>query len=159
MNLYIQIKDGQPEHHPLIESNVLQVWPDIDLNNLPPNLARFNRISQPDQSVLPVGNLQVVVGTYELAEDGTTYQDTWRVRDMDDEEKYMAIKRKKQDNQAQLDGFKEWTTSRIEATTGDTQTAWQNVLNQLNSLDIITDPFNIVWPTPPQFDADGDLIV
>ena len=35
MNLYIQIKDGKPDQHPLIESNVLQVWPDIDLNNLP----------------------------------------------------------------------------------------------------------------------------
>jgi len=159
MNLYIQIKDGKPEHHPLIETNVLQVWPGIDLNNLPSNLAKFIRIPQPNATEMPVGNFQIPVCTYELAEDGVTYQDTWRVRDMDEDEQYMAIKRKKQDNQSQMDGFKEWATGQIEKTTGNTQIAWQNLLDQLNLLDIITDPFTVTWPLPPRFDADGDLIV
>jgi len=159
MNLYIQIKDGKPDQHPLIESNVLQVWPDIDLNNLPPNLAKFRRIQQPDATVLPVSHFQTAVCTYELAEDGVTYQDTWRVKDMNDDEKYMVTKKQKADNQAQMDSFKGWVAGQVENTTGNTQTAWQNVLDQLNLLDITTDPFNITWPTPPRFDADGDLIV
>lgn len=159
MNLYIQIKDGKPDQHPLIESNVLQVWPDIDLNNLPPNLAKFVRIPQPNATELPVSHFQTAVCTYELAEDGVTYQDTWRVEDMNDDEKYMVTKKQKRDNQSNLEGLITWASSQIDLTNGNTQTAWQNFLNQLNSLDIITDPFTIAWPIPPRFDADGDLIV
>lgn len=157
MNLYIQIQDGKPWQHPLLEDNVLQAWPEIDLNNLPANLARFRRHQQPVSSVLPVGNFQVPVCSYELANDGV-YEDTWTVREMDDDERRVTTKARKNAVAADLAALKELATVRIETTTGDVQTAWQTCLDLLNSLDT-SDPFNVAWPAIPRVDEDGDLIV
>lgn len=65
MRLYIQIQDGNPINHPLLEDNVVQVWPEIDLDNPPiDRLAKFERIPQP-----PVGVYEVYQGvTYEWKE-------------------------------------------------------------------------------------------
>jgi hypothetical protein len=45
MNLYIQLENGQPINHPIIEDNLVQAFPDIDLDNLPSNFARFERVA------------------------------------------------------------------------------------------------------------------
>lgn len=157
MNLYIQIQDGKPWQHPLLEDNVLQAWPGIDLNNLPANLARFRRHQQPGSDVLPVGNFQVPVCSYELASDGA-YEDTWTVREMDADERRITTKARTKSVAADLLALKELAADRISTTTGDVQTAWQNCLTLLNSLDT-SDPFNVAWPTLPRVDEDGDLIV
>ena len=157
MNLYIQMQDEKPWQHPLLEDNVLQAWPGIDLNNLPSNLARFRRHRQPDANVLPVGDFQVPVCSYELAPDGV-YEDTWTVREMSDDERRVTTKARKNSVAADLVVLKEMATSRIETTTGDVQNAWQNCLNLLNLLDT-SDPFNVAWPLLPRVDEDGDLIV
>lgn len=44
MNLYIQLENGEPINHPIMEDNLVQAFPDIDLDNLPSNFARFERI-------------------------------------------------------------------------------------------------------------------
>jgi hypothetical protein len=157
MNLYIQMQNGQPWQHPLLEDNVLQAWPGIDLNNLPDNLARFRRIQQPGADVLPVGNFQVAVCSYELAGDGI-YEDTWTVREMDDDEQRIATKAQKKSVADQLESLKLFATERIENTTGDVQNAWQTYSNLLNSLDT-SDPFSVAWPPMPRVDEDGDLII
>jgi len=157
MNLYIQMQDGQPWQHPLLEDNVLQAWPGIDLNNLPANLARFRRHQQPGPDVMPVGNFQVPICTYELASDGV-YEDTWTVREMDDDEKRVTTKARKKSVAEQLESLKLFATDRIENTTGDVQNAWQTYSNLLNSLDT-SDPFNVAWPMMPRVDEDGDLII
>jgi hypothetical protein len=59
MNLYIRLENGQPVEHPLIEDNLIHLG--IDLDNLPENYARFERIPAPD------------LGVYELY-DGVTYE-------------------------------------------------------------------------------------
>jgi hypothetical protein len=151
------MQNGQPWQHPLLEDNVLQAWPGIDLNNLPDNLARFRRLQQPSADVLPVGNFQVAVCTYELASDGI-YEDTWSVREMDDDEKRVATKAQKKSVADQLESLKSFATERIENTTGDVQNAWQTYSNLLNSLDT-SDPFSVAWPTMPRVDEDGDLII
>ena len=61
MNLYIQIENGQPINHPIMEDNLKQAFPEIDLNNLPDTFARFERVPSPG------------VGVYEVSE-GTTYE-------------------------------------------------------------------------------------
>ena len=62
--LYIQIRDGQPYEHPIFGENFRQVFPDVDLDNLPPDrFARFIRVEPP------------VLGEYEVYE-GVSYQ--WR---------------------------------------------------------------------------------
>jgi hypothetical protein len=81
MELYIQIRDGQPFEHPIFGDNFRQVFPDIDTNNLPPEFARFERIPQ-----------NVTPGKYEIAQvayewDGDVVKDVWSVRPMNDQEK------------------------------------------------------------------------
>lgn len=81
MNLYIQIRDGQPYEHPIMEDNFLAAFPHIDLNNLPPEFAKFERVSLP------------LLGQYEVYE-GVRYEwfnglvkDVHIVRAMTDQEK------------------------------------------------------------------------
>jgi len=83
MELFIRIKDGQPFEHPIFGDNFRQAFPNVDVNNLPPEFARFERIERP------------VLGPYEvLSSDQPTYEmvngvckDTWHVRPMRAEEK------------------------------------------------------------------------
>jgi hypothetical protein len=61
MNLYIQIENGQPINHPIMEENFVQAFPEIDLNNLPDTFARFQRVASPS------------IGPYEVSE-GSSYE-------------------------------------------------------------------------------------
>lgn len=47
MELYIRIKDGQPFEHPIFGDNFRQAFPNVDTNNLPPEFARFVRVTAP----------------------------------------------------------------------------------------------------------------
>lgn len=81
MELFIQIKDGQPFEHPILGDNFRQAFPNIDPENLPESFAKFVRVELP------------VVGVYEVYE-GVTYEwfdgvvkDVHHVRPMTDAEK------------------------------------------------------------------------
>ena len=101
MNLYIQLENGEPVNHPIMESNLVQAFPNIDLNNLPSNFARFERVPSP------------VVGVYEVAE-GLTYEwvdgivkDVHHIRTMTEQErtaKQDTVKTEWQQN----NGFASW---------------------------------------------------
>jgi len=83
MELFIRIKDGQPFEHPIFGDNFCQAFPSIDVNNLPPEFAKFKRLEVP------------VLGVYELmASEQSTYEkindvwtDVWHIRNMTTEEK------------------------------------------------------------------------
>lgn len=47
MELFIRIKDGQPFEHPIFGDNFREAFPDVDVNNLPPEFARFERVAPP----------------------------------------------------------------------------------------------------------------
>jgi hypothetical protein len=78
MNLYIEIKNGQPVNHPAFEENLLQAF-----SQVPSCWEKFVRVEQPS------------IGIYETFESNSaTYEkvsgiwtDVWRVRDMTIEEK------------------------------------------------------------------------
>ena len=81
MELYIQIRDGQPFEHPILGSNFKENFSHIDTNNLPNDFARFERIAIPEAK------------EYEIYE-RTTYQwsgnvvtDVHHFRPMNDAEK------------------------------------------------------------------------
>jgi hypothetical protein len=81
MNLYIRLKNWQPFEHPIVETNFIQAFPDVDLNNLPEWIIPFNRIQMP------------ALGIYEVYE-GTTYTivngvatDVHSIRPMTNDEK------------------------------------------------------------------------
>jgi hypothetical protein len=81
LELYIQIRDGQPHEHPIFADNFRAAFPDVDTQNLPDTFAKFIRVDAP------------VPDTYEVYE-GVTYQwfdgvvkDVHSVRAMTDEER------------------------------------------------------------------------
>ena len=81
LELYIQIRNGQPHEHPIFADNFRQAFPDVDTENLPDTFAKFIRVDAP------------LLDTYEVYE-GVTYQwfdgivkDVHSVRAMTDEER------------------------------------------------------------------------
>ena len=81
MELFIRLKNGQPFEHPILGENFCQAFPDVDVNNLPYEFARFVRVEPP------------VLGVYEVY-DGVTYErsgdaftDVHHIRPMTDAEK------------------------------------------------------------------------
>lgn len=64
MQLFIRVKDGKPFEHPITEQNFREAFPDIDVNNLPPNFMKFVRVPQPK-----VGPYQIYEGvSYEIVD-------------------------------------------------------------------------------------------
>jgi hypothetical protein len=80
MELYIRIVNGQPFEHPIFGGNFRQAFPDVDVNNLPPEFARFERIEAPT-----CGEYEKPVVTYGWV-DGIV-KDIWTVVEMSAEEK------------------------------------------------------------------------
>jgi hypothetical protein len=85
MKCYIQIENGNPIGHPMVEENFVQCFPEIDLNNLPSNWANFVRVVQPE-----IDRFEVVVGVSYQWVDGVV-KDVWEVRQITDEEKNTLI--------------------------------------------------------------------
>ena len=107
MELFIQIRNGQPFEHPIFGDNFRQAFPDIDVDNLPPEFAKFERVERPI-----LGLYQVMIQdepTYEFV-DGL-WKDVWQVRDMIAEE-VAAKQQATKDAWAALpnrDNFAAWT--------------------------------------------------
>ena len=81
MELFIRIKNGEPFEHPILGSNFREAFPDIDVDNLPPEYARFERVVAPELG--PYEKNQRV--QYERGEDGV-YRDVWYCDNMTDVE-------------------------------------------------------------------------
>lgn len=80
MKFYIKLENGQPIHHPHVEENMISAYPTVDLENLPSNWAKFERVEQPE-----VGFYEVAVCTYEWV--GNVVKDVWTARPMTTEER------------------------------------------------------------------------
>lgn len=104
MELFIRIKDGQPFEHPIFGDNFREAFPDVDVNNLPPEFARFERVAPPVWG--PYDKNQRV--QYVRGADGV-YRDVWVCDTMTPEE----IKAKQDEIKAQwaasADTPKSWT--------------------------------------------------
>ena len=83
MELFIRIANGVTVGNPIMGDNFREAFPDVDVDNLPPEFARFTRVECP-----VLGAYQVFVQekpSYELV--GGVWTDVWHVRDMTTEEK------------------------------------------------------------------------
>lgn len=100
MNLYIQMVDNNPVNHPIAENNLIQAFPNIDIENLPANFAKFERVESPE-----VGVYEVYQGsTYEWA-DGVV-KDVHQVRSMTAGE--ILDKQNEAKASWQVNGFASW---------------------------------------------------
>jgi hypothetical protein len=85
MELYIQVRNGQPFEHPIFGDNFRHAFPGIDVDNLPPEFAVFQRVPQ---NVTP-GPFEVAEVSYQWFD--TIVKDVWSVRPMTDQEKAAKI--------------------------------------------------------------------
>lgn len=126
MRLFIRLVDGQPFEHPIFEDNFKDAFPDIDLDNLPPEFAEFQRIPMPQ------------IGLFEAAEltygwDGAIVKDVWVVRPMTVKEREQRTASMATEMNASVASHKSFVQERIDSTTGDVQAAWIAHLNELNA--------------------------
>lgn len=154
LELYIQIRDGQPHEHPIFADNFRAAFPGVDTENLPNTFAKFVRVEQPK------------ISTYEVYE-GVSYQwvdgvvkDVHSVRPMTNEER--AAKTAELEaaaNQVKLDRIA-FINDILTKETGETaQELWLNCLTAheawvLESVDPITPPF----PLFPRKDESGNWV-
>lgn len=81
MSYFIRIKNNEAFEHPIAEDNFKQAFPNIDIDNLPDEFARFVRVAPPT-----LGPYEIWTGTtYEW--DGDVMKDVHQIRDMTEEEK------------------------------------------------------------------------
>ena len=84
LELFIRVdENGNAVDHPIFGDNFRMAFPEIDVNNLPSNFARFVRVVRPIPGVYEVLDSQEP--TYQLV-DGV-FTDVWAIRDMTEQEK------------------------------------------------------------------------
>jgi hypothetical protein len=77
MELFIKIVGGQPFEHPMVGKNFRQAFPDVDVNNLPAEFARFERVAPPK-----IKYSQLAVGPVYQWVDGVV-KDVWTIQDLE----------------------------------------------------------------------------
>lgn len=107
MRKFIQIKDGQPYQHPVIEQNMRIAFPGIDLDNLPEGWVEFIRHPMPN-----VGPYEIYQGVEYQWIDGKV-QDVHLVREMIQSEKDEKIRVTKE-QWAAKGGFASWVFNETE---------------------------------------------
>ena len=88
--LYIRMVNGRPVDHPMIRSNVESAFPEVDFDNLPDWLARFERIAKPTADIYEIVNGPIYVV------DGNVVKDQWILRPMTEDEKLIKQNRVRQ---------------------------------------------------------------
>ena len=155
MDLYIQIRDGQPYEHPIHGDNFRNAFPHIDTENLPPEFAKFIRVEKPiydRENFKVVGNEPV----YEWV--NGVVQDVWPVRDMTQSEKDWEIA----DATEQVAIFtKTWQDevrklAEVE-TRENVKAAYLEYVAMLDTY-VVKNIFKPVLPMLPKFSADGVLL-
>lgn len=152
MELYIRIVDGQPFEHPIIGANFRQAFPHIDVNNLPAEFVKFERVECPYLAT----TFQVDEAAYQW--DNGIVKDVWFVREMTDEERAAKMQELTDSANRTVEFFKETAQGKIDsAPNEEARQAWVNYLTALNAW-VLVDPVNPQYPTRPAVNADGTLV-
>ena len=155
LELYIQIRDGQPHEHPIFADNFKMAFPEVNINQLPiDQFAKFIRVEAP------------VPDTYEVYE-GVTYQwvdgvvkDVHSIRPMTDEER--AAKTEELEaaaNQAKLDRIAVINNVLTAETDETAQSLWLECLTAHEAWKLQSvDPITPMFPRFPIKDEAGNWV-
>jgi hypothetical protein len=102
MKLYIELKNGQPINHPMLQSNMEMIYPVMNLQNLPENFCEFVRVDAP----VPKWD-EVVEGPEYKIIDGICY-DVWTVNKISDEKRQQML-----DELAASNPYPSWTVDTV----------------------------------------------
>lgn len=154
LELYIQIRDGQPHEHPIFADNFREAFPGVDTDNLPNTFAKFIRVAQP------------AIDTYEVYE-GVTYEwvdgvvkDVHHVRPMTDEERAAKVEQMKSDAEQIKLGRIAFINDMLTTETGDdAQTLWLDCLTAHEAWTLESvDPITPAFPLFPRKDESGNWV-
>jgi hypothetical protein len=154
MELYIQIRNGQPFEHPIMGDNFCQAFPHIDLNNLPPEFAVFVRKEVPDELKKIHPDFFVVNSEY-VWENGCV-TDSYFLREMNEEEKTAHLEHLKNAFDSELLYCKETSLQNAEKeTNNDYKQIWLDYVTLLNTL---TFSYPEKVPAMPRYNSAGELL-
>lgn len=151
MDLFIQIRDGQPFAHPIFGDNFREAFPHIDVNNLPPEYARFERVACPHNATL----FEVDVVSYQWV--NGIVKDVWSVRDMTEEERAAKTEQVREEVLKKWDTYKRVSQWEIDnAATEQIRQLWVDHLAALNAWTLV-DPLQPKFPSPPVMADDNTV--
>lgn len=143
MELFIQIKNGQPFEHPIFGDNFREAFPHVDVNNLPPEFARFERVPCPEEAT----QFEVDQVSYQWV-DGVV-KDVWSVRPMTDNERAEKIEQITQAVLNKWESYKYITQKNIDTATDPAiKQLWIDHLVELSAW-VLVDPLLPKFPKPP----------
>lgn len=144
MELFIEMRDGVPYGHPILEENFREVYPNIDTQNLPLNFARFVRTAPPSR----VGMFEVEESTYQVIGDVVT--DVWTIRPLEGEQYAMRVDMLRRSLEDDVENQKTIAQEKIaEATDPAVKAAWEDYLAIMTAM-VITDPVLQQYQMPMQ---------
>lgn len=151
MELFIRIVDGKPFEHPIFGDNFREAFPDVDVKNLPPEFARFERVEQPNTC----GTFEVEEVSYQWV-DGVV-KDVWAARSMTAEDETQKRNELTDKANAIVEIMKNVSQKNIDTARSESaKQAWVDFLAALNAW-VLIDPVNPNIPTPPRINADGTV--
>lgn len=151
MELFIQIRNGQPFEHPIFGDNFRQAFPHIDVNDLPPEFARFERLECPENATM----FQVDVVSYQWV--NGIVKDVWTVRNMTDEERAAKTEQIRNEVLKKWNTYKQVSQWEIDnAATDQIRQLWVDHLAALNAW-VLVDPLQPKFPPPPVM-ADDETV-
>lgn len=153
MNLYIRIRDGQPFEHPIMEDNFFQAFPDVDVNNLPSDFAKFVRLPCPNAA----NTFEKDVVSYEWI--NGMVQDVWSVVPMTTEEREEKFSAMRDEANAFVAKNKEIAQGMIDFyPEGKIRNAWIECKARLDAW-VLVDVENPQIPLPPRLSSDGTRLL
>jgi len=142
MKLYIRVVDGAPYLHPVVEENLLQIHPEIDVNNLPEGWLPFQRVERPLD--LPQNFIVVATEpTYVL--EGALVKDSWAVRDMTLEEKQVVVDREILALQKDIGKRAAAATNALQSANDTEKVLLESYLTGLANMSL-DNPFSVIFP-------------
>jgi hypothetical protein len=152
MELFIRVVDGQPFEHPIFGDNFREAFPDVDVDNLPAEFARFERVAQPHTA----GVYEVEEYTYQWV-DGVV-KDVWVTRPMTDAEKSEKVVALTNSANATIAFFKSTVQDKIDhAPNEEARQTWIDFAAQVNAW-VLVDPAAPNIPRPPVANIDVNLL-
>lgn len=152
MELFIQIRDGQPFEHPIFGDNFRQAFPEVDVDNLPAEFAKFERI---EQNVTPT-IFEIAESTYQWI-DGIV-KDVWTIRPMTAEEETQKRQDLTDGANASVEFMKGMAQQNADSAPSEAaKQAWLDYLAELNAW-VLIDPVSPNIPRPPLVKPDGTVM-
>ena len=151
MTMFIQLKDGKPVGHALVEENFRMLfpntsfsWPFVAEDIEPLGFGIYDFSNQPD-----LGTFEKAVEVAPVKDEYGRWLQTWVVEPMTDEEvaarteqEWGAVRGKRGFLLARTD----WTQLPDAPVDADAWTSYRQALRDITEQ---TDPFNIIWPAIP----------